>query len=238
LDLLALSPHPDDAELFCGGTLAELARSGRHVAIADLTRGERASNGSVESRRAASLRACSALGIAAERRQLGLPDAGLDARDREQARRLAELLRSLRPRTLLAPLPLDRHPDHVAAGELTRLAVFLAALREETLSGPPHRVERIAYYICHYEPRRIDQYVDITPSIAAWRAALACYEDQFQRGAGAAATPINEPDFLAQQEARRSEWGRRSGCRFAEAFVLEAPIAQGASVLLPDGGGQ
>ena len=40
LDVLAFSPHPDDAELYCAGTLLLLARAGRRVGIVDLTRGE------------------------------------------------------------------------------------------------------------------------------------------------------------------------------------------------------
>ena len=238
VDILAISPHPDDVELFCGGTLAELARLGHRVRIADLTRGERASNGSVESRREASLRAAHALGIDAERAQLGLPDAALDGSNREQARALASLLRSLRPRTVLAPLPLDRHPDHVAGGELTRLASFLAALATEPLPGEPHRVERIYFYPCHQEAPSLDVFVDITPSMDAWRAALACYADQFRRGPNSHPTPINAPGFLAQHEARRIDWGRRSGCAFAEAFVRSDPGAESAAMLLADRGGR
>ncbi len=40
LDVLALGAHPDDVELSCGGTVAKLAKQGRRVGIADLTRGE------------------------------------------------------------------------------------------------------------------------------------------------------------------------------------------------------
>jgi hypothetical protein len=41
LDTLSLAPHPDDAEIGTGGTLARLARSGRAVGILELTWGER-----------------------------------------------------------------------------------------------------------------------------------------------------------------------------------------------------
>ena len=39
LDVLALAPHPDDAELFCGGLLARLAAAGYRVGVLDLTQG-------------------------------------------------------------------------------------------------------------------------------------------------------------------------------------------------------
>ena len=40
LDLVAVSAHPDDAELIMGGTLAKTAHQGYKVGIVDLTNGE------------------------------------------------------------------------------------------------------------------------------------------------------------------------------------------------------
>ena len=40
LDFLAVGAHPDDVEIACGGTLAQLARKGYRVGIVDLTDGE------------------------------------------------------------------------------------------------------------------------------------------------------------------------------------------------------
>ena len=40
LDILAISPHPDDVELACGGTLARAVESGARVGLLHLTRGE------------------------------------------------------------------------------------------------------------------------------------------------------------------------------------------------------
>ena len=73
--VLAFAPHPDDAELHCGGTLAALARHGHTVGIVDCTRGEMGSRGSVSSRQEEITAANQALGIAAEHRfNLGLRD--------------------------------------------------------------------------------------------------------------------------------------------------------------------
>ncbi|NJM48753.1 MAG: bacillithiol biosynthesis deacetylase BshB1, partial [Alkalinema sp. RU_4_3] len=38
--ILAIFAHRDDAELVCGGTLAQLGRQGRRTGILDLTQGE------------------------------------------------------------------------------------------------------------------------------------------------------------------------------------------------------
>ena len=40
LDVIAVGAHPDDCEIGCGGTLAQLARQGLRVGIVDLTDGE------------------------------------------------------------------------------------------------------------------------------------------------------------------------------------------------------
>jgi LmbE family N-acetylglucosaminyl deacetylase len=42
---LAFGAHPDDVELFCGGTLIRLAELGHTTGVVDLTRGEKASHG-------------------------------------------------------------------------------------------------------------------------------------------------------------------------------------------------
>ena len=51
LDALIVAPHPDDAELGLGGTIAKLIASGWKVGILDLTSGEPTPLGSVEARR-------------------------------------------------------------------------------------------------------------------------------------------------------------------------------------------
>jgi len=220
LDALFLSPHPDDVELFCGATVARLTAAGRRVCIADLTAGELASNGTVEGRRAASLEAAALLGADSDRPVLGLPDGSIRADDDEQLRPLVELLRQKRPRAVFAPWPNDRHPDHVAAGELVVRALFFAGLKSHDSVGEPHRVDRAMSYPCHYEAP-VNFCVDVGATMDRWRAALECYADQFDPGRSRNPTPINRPEFLPAQEARRREWGRRSGCTHAEAFVVE-----------------
>ena len=40
LELLAIAPHPDDAEIGCGGTLLVAAAQGKRTGVLELTRGE------------------------------------------------------------------------------------------------------------------------------------------------------------------------------------------------------
>ena len=224
---LFLSAHPDDVELFCGGTVAALAASaeGNGVVIADLTRGELSSNGNVELRARESAAAAAALGLKTGRVQLGLPDAGLDANDQKQLRTIVELIRKVRPRLLFAPWIEDRHPDHVAAGEFARRAVSFSGVARFDADGEVFSPERLLHYPCHsgIEP---DLLLDVTAQIDRWQSAVRCYASQFlQEGNDPAEvqTPINQPGFLDIHRGRRAEWGSRLGVGFAEGFVHEGP---------------
>jgi bacillithiol biosynthesis deacetylase BshB1 len=219
--ILFLSPHPDDVEIFCGGTVARCAREGRAVHVVDLTAGEMATNGDVVVRRRESVKSLEALGVTTERGVLGLPDGGLDANDPLQLRELVGCVRQLRPEVLVAPWVQDRHPDHVATGELARRAMFFAGVRRYDAPGEAWRPRRLLHYPCHHEVA-VQILVDISAEIEAWRAAVACYTSQFQRTENQTTqTPINDPTFLVAHEARRTVWGRSCGTVAAEGFVHE-----------------
>ena len=220
MSALFLSPHPDDVELFCGGTVAVLAGL-TEVRIADLTRGEMSSNGTVETRAAEAEAARRALGLDADRIQLGLPDAGLDARDAGQLQAIVGLIREVRPDLLFAPWIEDRHPDHVAAGELARRAVALAAEAGYGAGGESFGPCRLLHYPCHsgVEPSIL---LDVSNTIEQWEAAVRSYPSQFLNDTGVS-TPINQPGFVDHHRLRRSRWGQIRGVEFAEAFVHEGP---------------
>ncbi|MEM7677304.1 MAG: PIG-L family deacetylase [Myxococcota bacterium] len=133
LHALAVGPHPDDVELFCGGTIVRLVQQGHRVGILDLTAGELASNGTVPIRRAEAQAAAEVMGVAL-RDNLALPDGGLQpGTDDEQVRAAADAVRRLRPELMFVPWIQARHPDHSAAGHLMRKAAFVAGLtRYET----------------------------------------------------------------------------------------------------------
>ena len=126
VDVLAFSPHPDDAELGCGGTLAALSPRGLSFGIVDLTRGEMATRGTPEIRAREAREAARILG-ARFRETLDLGDGGLRT-DRAAELRVVEAVRRARPRVVLAPLPADRHPDHARAGRLVPEAAWYAGL--------------------------------------------------------------------------------------------------------------
>src|SRR5262245_32561247 len=101
LDYLVIAPHPDDAELGLGGTIALLLAQGHRVGVLDLTDGEPTPFGSPEIRRAETDAATAVLSLT-WRGNLGLINRRLVA-DLDARARLAGVIRQLRPRYLFAP---------------------------------------------------------------------------------------------------------------------------------------
>ena len=77
LDVLVIAPHPDDAEIGMGGSIALLRGEGFRVGILDLTDGEPTPLGSRDRRRQETEAASQVLGIE-WRRCLGLPNRSLE----------------------------------------------------------------------------------------------------------------------------------------------------------------
>ncbi len=78
LDYLIVAPHPDDAELGVGGTIALLQAQGARVGVLDLTDGEPTPFGSPEIRRRETDAATAVLSLA-WRGNLGLVNRRLEA---------------------------------------------------------------------------------------------------------------------------------------------------------------
>jgi bacillithiol biosynthesis deacetylase BshB1 len=217
IDALCVAPHPDDAEIFCGGTLIRLHQLGYSTAVVDLTRGERATNGTPELRAQESEAASLVLGLSF-RDNLSLPDAGLDARDDGQVASVVEMLRRRRPELLLIPWIEDRHPDHAEAGKLLQRALFLAGLRNFTT---PTLTERFApRQVLHYQLRHrfVPSFVFDTSAAAARKAeAVACYSSQLRKP-GNAETLIGSPGAWEAIEARDRYVGSMIGVSHGEAF--------------------
>jgi bacillithiol biosynthesis deacetylase BshB1 len=179
VDLLAIFPHPDDAELGCGGTLAKVAASGHRVGIVDLARGEMASRGTVELRAAESQRAAHILGVSV-RENVGLPDAGLrnDPATREC---LALVIRRLKPRVVIAPALEGRHPDHRVAAQLVRDACFVAGLAKVAPDVPKHRPLKILHSMTHRQDFiRPTFIVDVSAEFELKLESIRCYESQIE----------------------------------------------------------
>lgn len=220
LDILAFSPHPDDAELGCGGALILSGEQGLRVAIADLSAGEMASRGSAGQRQQ-EIKAASAILKLKFRLSLGLPDTALG---QDPAHRLAliEVIRQHRPRIVLAPYWHDRHPDHAATGRLVRAASYYAGVAKVG-KGRPHRPEQVIYYMLH-QPFRPTFVLDISKVWPGKVAAVQAYGSQFQSEAAGPETAISRPGFWRFVEARAIYYGGLVGAAYGEPFFTAGPV--------------
>jgi bacillithiol biosynthesis deacetylase BshB1 len=156
------------------------------VGILDLTAGEMGTRGTAELRAAEAERAAAVLGVA-RRLNAGLPDARLANDDAARARVVA-LLRETRPRVVILPFPVGRHPDHRVAAELGRDACYLAGLAKYAPQpgAAPHRPFKLLYALAYREdPVKPSFVVDVSDTFERKMAAIRCYASQFD-GATAA----------------------------------------------------
>jgi len=178
VDLLAIAAHRDDVELTCGGTLAKAVKAGYRVGIIDLTQGETGTRGDAATRAAEAERAARVLGIHA-RLNAGLPDAHLH-NDEPSRAKLVELIRATRPRVVILPFAVGRHPDHRIASELGRDACYLAGLVKYAAAGEPHRPFKLLYALAYREdPVKPTFVVDISDTFEIKMQAIRCYASQF-----------------------------------------------------------
>jgi bacillithiol biosynthesis deacetylase BshB1 len=226
VDLLAIAPHPDDAELICGGTLARAATQGYRVGILDLTAGEMASRGTPERRALEAAEAAKVLGVTV-RESLGLADASI-TNDDESRRLLARTLRRLMPSVIIAPAPapFGRHPDHRVAAELVRDATFLAGLARLEPSSAPHRPRHIVHAITYREDYLKPSFVvDISATFETKLRAIACFSSQFDGATQAGEVyPNGEPlaDIIRHHSAH---YGSLIRARYGEPFFVTETIA-------------
>ena len=212
LDALIVAPHPDDAEISLGGTIAKLLAGGWKVGILDLTSGEPTPLGSVETRRAETLAANAALGNP-WRQNLGLPNRSLEP-SLIHRRALAEVFRKVRPRLLFSPFYEDAHPDHTAATKLVEDARFWSKLSKSDLAGEPFHPARVLYYFSVHLRivERPSFVIDISDQAEAKRAAIDCYKTQLR------------PEQIDAVFDRTRFWGQTVGVRHAEPVASREPI--------------
>jgi LmbE family N-acetylglucosaminyl deacetylase len=206
--LLVLAPHPDDEVIGCGGVVAQHLASCRAVRIVIATDGAAAADvvdraAYSEQRERETRAGLDALGAATDLtiRFLGYPDRSLAAHTDALQRDLADELTTFAPDLVLAPSPIEIHPDHSAlADALARLIAADAAL------AATRAVTRIAFYEIGM-PIRPNVLVDITAVAERKWAAIASHESQtsirdytaFARGLNAYRTMTLSPEATAAE---------------------------------------
>lgn len=228
VDILAIGAHPDDVELGCGGTLYKLIKSGKSVAIVDLTKGELGTRGTDETRKIEAAEASKILGIS-YRENLGMKD-GFFQNDKEHQLQVVKMIRKYRPEILFCNAIEDRHPDHGKGSKLVSDACFLAGLRKiETIYEDENqeiwRPKQVFHYI-QWKDLAPDFVVDISQEMDKKIEACLAYKTQFyDPNSKEPITPIATKDFLESLTYRAQNLGRLSGVDFAEGFTTEKLLA-------------
>lgn len=214
LDILVVSPHPDDAEISVGGAIAVSIRQNLRVGVVDLTTGEPTPHGSLEIRRQETDRATEILGLS-WRTNLGLPNRSLQP-DLAARRRLAEVFRLTRPQIILAPYWQDAHPDHVSASSLVDDARFWSKLSRSDMAGDPFWPPMLLHFFSiHLRIHPTASFVlDISAEIETKMNAVASYESQLVTGRSQAF-----PTAIDDIRDRARFWGWSIGKAFGEPLI-------------------
>ncbi|HEV2215858.1 MAG TPA: bacillithiol biosynthesis deacetylase BshB1 [Terracidiphilus sp.] len=215
-DVLAIAAHRDDVEQTCGGTLLRMAARGLRTAILDLTQGEAGTRGSAAERAQEAAEAARLLGVG-WRQALDLPDGAVE-NTLENRRKIAKVLRELRPRVVILPYWQARHPDHATTATLGYDACFLAGLAKVETGAPPHRPFKVVYASL-YADVRPSFVVDITPFIEQRHAALMAYRSQYATQQTGSGLFVPEEEIRERTFAEARHYGLLGGVRYGEPFV-------------------
>lgn len=227
LDVIAVGAHPDDVEIACGGTLAQLVRQGYRVGIIDLTDGEPTPRSpGPEVRLAEAAAAAKALGIET-RVQLNLTNRRLfDTFENRVA--LAKEFRKYRPKLVIGfgeKTPLAS-PDHWQAMQITDAAVFYSRLTkwDDHFDGlPVHTIAAQLYFSLSFIslelPPGLGHFVaDISDTLEMKMASIRCYQTQF---------PPEKAQLFERATSIAQHYGTAAGFRAGELF--SSPRTLGAT---------
>ena len=234
MNVLAISAHPDDMEMFCAGTLAKCVKRGDRVISCHVSTG---SLGHVvippdelrliraeEARNAGALAGIEV--ICAGFDDLEIYDNNKEARDR-----IVDIIKYADTDFIITHNPDDYMPDHTAVSRLVFDASFTATLPNyKSRYKDPARLVPIYYMMpdsgIHFTPT---EYVDITEEFDLKIRMMECHKSQVDW--------LREHDGIDFSEAARvtaRDYGYQCGVPYAEGFCQCRAYLKGtAKRLLP-----
>jgi bacillithiol biosynthesis deacetylase BshB1 len=224
VDLLAFGPHPDDAEIGCGGMLRKMKDRGHTTGIIDMTSGDMGW-GTPEIRAGESAEASKHLGLDV-RECLDMGDCRVED-NFENRCRVAGVIRKHRPKIILAPyynLPIGRglgHNDHYKSGQVVANAYNLAHLAKAPVEGEPYQALAIYFYFIPPGPAPTF-IVDISDHVEPWLAAIDCHLSQFYHPDRPRPAHLPHPREAFESYARY--WGWQIGVKYAQAFLSTSAL--------------
>lgn len=234
LDILAIAAHRDDVEQTCGGTLLKMAQQGYRTGILDLTQGEMGTRGSAEDRAREAANAARILQVSF-RHALDIPDGRVE-NTWENRLKIARVIRRQRPRVVILPYWLGRHPDHYTCSTLGYEACFLAGLNKLQLqqegavaggssltaladwANRPHRPFKIVYASLYYDVRPTFV-VDISEQFEARMESIYAYHSQYDNQAAGSGDFPSHAEIRERVAAMARFYGLLAGVKYGEPFV-------------------
>ena len=215
--MLFIGAHPDDIELNCGGTVIKLIESGKKVGIADLTLAELSTLGDINLRKKETDAASKMIGISV-RENLKIEDGNIEI-NKTNKEKIIKVIRKYKPELVFAPYPLDRHPDHINAGNLIREAFFYSGLEKIKIkNSESYRPKKLIFYRNAYE-MPVSFIFDISSVHDKKIEVLKCYESQFYNPISKVSkTLISSKLFEYEIEARARHFGFKIGVEFGEPY--------------------
>jgi len=220
MDFMAVGAHPDDVEIYAGGTLLRLKALGKTGVIVDITDGGAGTRGSASIRAREAKAAAQKLGL--ERICLKEPDGQVQNTLAAQAK-LIRAIRKYRPRILFTHHFSAEHPDHGQTALLVKDAAFRAGISKLKLPGEPWRPKRLFHFL-GAEDVMPSFCVDISSYWEGKRETILCYESQVFNSKAKkfpGKTDLVQPAFLEALEIRARFFGARIKRRYAEAFYCQ-----------------
>ena len=214
---LVIAPHPDDAEIGMGGTIAALVAQGVRIVLLDLSDGEPTPHGSTAIRITEARAASSILG-AQERIFLDLKNRAIfDCV--ETRNKVANVIRRVKPTVVFSPYWEDAHPDHTQASQLIDGARFYAKFVKSDLEHEPWYPRKQFYFFStHLRVAVQPSFIfDISAHLEQKMESIAAYDSQF----GSHTTNATR---ISQIRSEARYWGMQIGTDAGEPFVCRENI--------------
>lgn len=220
MKLLAIVAHPDDADIFCGGTLAKHADRGDDVTIAYMTRGELGGFDTTEeavamAREEEAKQAAEVLG--ADTVFLDFLD-GRISYSTENRLRVVDAIREYAPDVVLTHYREDMHPDHRTTSRLVTDAYYMASLPLAETEHPAHDPDNVYFFgkpTSSFEP---DVVVDISDYQETKEAATLQHDSQVEWLEEHGGIDAEFDGLIDVVRAEARVLGKTTGVVFAEGF--------------------
>ncbi len=223
VDVMAIGAHPDDIEIGCAGTLLKMRDMGYSIVLVDMVRGEMATRGTIETRKAESTAAAKIIGATA-RENLELEDGNI-LTTKEAKYRIARVVREYRPKLVFLPYYEDRHPDHYHTSQVAYEGIFAAGLVRFETGQENYRPQKILYYMGWYEfePTFV---VDISDHFERKMEAIYAYTTQFRPDDNFyQQTRLTSREYNWGLEHRMAYYGSLIGKKYGEGFMVRGRVS-------------